>query len=648
MTLRKAVKILLAWYFLCFCMSVFNCVSADDTAKKTLNRLEIIDAESAGILKHAPGSMAETAKPGQDHPVLQVPATGPMVLENPPLNLAEVHKALLNVIETLCTNKQTTYFNALHCDPKWLRYFYSFESRKPNWIDATGPNQRAKTFIETIARAEYNGLDPDTYHFKDIVALLNKEYWLQEISNPQSVTGSVLSVEDASKLEILLTDAFFSYGLHLSEGRINPDSYDADWHIQKQRKNLSDVYDRILYHGEMDHFVSLLEPKHNGYLGLKRAMARYIRIREAGGWTSISFGRTLNPGDYNNRIKAIKKRLVATQDLALEDNTRDTFFDPALAAAVKRFQARHGLTPDGAVGKNTISVLNTPVEERISRIKLNMERWRWLPDAMGPSYIMVNTAGFRIHMVKNDQIVESMRAIVGKVDRPTPVLSEQITYLEMNPYWNIPHAIAVNDILPRIQRNPNYLRRNKIRVFENWQNNAKEIDPTLVDWAEENEYTFAFKLQQAPTKTNALGQIKFMFPNEFAIYLHDTPAHHLFEKNQRTFSSGCVRIEKPIALAQYLLKSNSGWDSEAIVETLESRKTRMVRLENPTNVYLLYWTAWVDENDLLHFSDDVYGKDKTHYAALDHQTRTYQVASLSKKKTSYLSSRDVQADALGM
>ena len=614
MTFKKALKILLIWYLLCFGMSILNCVSAHENI-----------------------------------PALQIPATGSVILENPPLDGAKVRNTLLNYIETLCLKKQEKPVHSLHCDPAWLRYFYSFESRKPNWVDKTGLTARAKTLIEIIASAEYSGLDPDTYHFQEIIALLNKEYWLQEISPPNSVTGTVLSIEDAAKLELLLTDAFFSFGLHLSEGMINPDSFDLDWHIQKQRKNLADVYDRLLYHGEMDHFILLLEPKHNGYLRLKQAMSQYLRIRESGGWKAIPFGRTLYPGDTDKRIPAIKHRLVVSKDLAPEDDTQDTFFDTTLEAAVKRFQFRHGLKPDGVAGKNTIAVFNIPVEDYISRIKLNMERWRWLPDVMGNSYIMVNTAGFQIHMVENDRIVKSMKAIVGTVDRPTPVLSEQITYLELNPYWNIPHAIAIKDILPRIQTNPGYLTRNKIRVFENWQNNAKEIDPSQIDWAEENRYTFAFKLQQEPTKSNALGQLKIMFPNEFAIYLHDTPSQYLFEKNQRTFSSGCVRIEKPLELARYLVKDNSNWNSEGIVQALKSKKTKIVRLKNPTNIYLLYWTAWMDENEVIHFRNDIYGRDRQLYVALNHQAGTYQVATLSnKKEQSYLSSREVRTNAMGM
>ena len=251
-----------------------------------------------------------------------------------------------------------------------------------------------------------------------------------------------------------------------------------------------------------------------------------------------------------------------------------------------------------------------------------------MPDSLGQSYVMVNTAGFQIHVVKNQQTVKTIRAIVGKTDRPTPVLSNRITYLEMNPYWNIPHSIAVKDILPKIKQNPDYLKSNHIRVFENWQGNAAEIQPETIDWSQITKRSFGFKLRQEPVANNALGQMKFMFPNKFAVYMHDTPGQHLFYRTKRTFSSGCVRVEKPVELASCLLADDPDFSRDRIIETISSRQRKIVSLTKPINIHILYWTAWVASDGAVHFRPDVYGKDRQLLAAMDQAASEGTIASL--------------------
>jgi murein L,D-transpeptidase YcbB/YkuD len=239
-----------------------------------------------------------------------------------------------------------------------------------------------------------------------------------------------------------------------------------------------------------------------------------------------------------------------------------------------------------------------------------MERWRWLPQNFGKRYILVNTANFELDIIENGQTVASTRAIVGKKKRPTPTLSRKITYMELNPFWNVPHKIAVNDILPHIKKDPNYLKDKSIRSFENWKDGAKEINPESIDWDMVTKKNFVYKLRQDPTNSNALGRVKFIFPNKFSIYLHDTPARKLFNKTKRTFSSGCVRIEKPLKLAAYLLSDNSKWTYEKLTAAVNSKKTRVILLSDPINIHILYWTAWVDKDGIVNFRDDIYGRDR--------------------------------------
>ena len=286
-----------------------------------------------------------------------------------------------------------------------------------------------------------------------------------------------------------------------------------------------------------------------------------------------------------------------------------TMFDEPLDAAVKRFQHRHGLAADGVVGKQTRQALNVPVAQRIEQLMINMERWRWIPHDLGPRYIVVNIADFSLTMVDEGRVRGTMRVVVGRNYRKTPVFSGTMTYLEFNPFWNVPRRLAVEDILPRVRKDPAYLEREGIRIFSGWSEDAVMLSPSEVDWASLNQNYFPIRLQQAPGPKNALGRIKFMFPNPHAVYLHDTPARGLFNRVTRDFSSGCIRVEDPATLAEFVLDGTAGWDRKTITERLGDGEHRIVRLQRPIPVHLLYWTAWADTDGTVFFREDIYGRD---------------------------------------
>jgi len=277
---------------------------------------------------------------------------------------------------------------------------------------------------------------------------------------------------------------------------------------------------------------------------------------------------------------------------------------------------RHGLDVDGVVGSATLDALNVPVEKRVRQLIVNMERWRWLPQDLGKRYILVNIADFELDVVENSQPLMTMRVIVGRDYRRTPVFSDNMTYLVLSPYWHVPTAIAVQDILPKIQQEPGYLAKQNIRVFRGWGAETREIDPRTVNWSHVTAANFSYRLRQEPGPMNALGRVKFMFPNKFNVYLHDTPAQELFAKPERTFSSGCIRIEKPIELAEYLLQSDAKWTREKILAVADKRIEQTVRLPEPMPIHLLYWTAWADEDRTVQFRADVYARDGKLYEAL--------------------------------
>lgn len=355
--------------------------------------------------------------------------------------------------------------------------------------------------------------------------------------------------------------------------------------------------------------LNIYQPTHNQYQVLKHSLQRYEAIKTMGGWPILQAGRKLKTGRRDIRVPILRWRLVMTGDMPLEQLSAQEKFDPGLAEGVRRFQRRHGLKVDGIVGKETLSTLNIPVEERIRQIKVNLERWRRLPDDLGSRYIVVNIPNYNLDIVENNTIIKSMRVIVGKIDRSTPELSKKITYLELNPYWNIPHRIARKDILPRIQNNPDYLDKYGIQVFKSWQKNTKVLDPQNLDWDRYSEQYFPFRLRQKPAYTNALGRVKFVLPNPRAIYIHDTPNKMLFNNRKRSYSSGCIRIEKPLELVNYLLKDQP-IDRRKVRKKLSEKRPKAIVLKNPIPVYLVYFTSWRDDSGTIHFREDLYKRDR--------------------------------------
>lgn len=307
----------------------------------------------------------------------------------------------------------------------------------------------------------------------------------------------------------------------------------------------------------------------------------------------------------------MRARLRASGDITV-DSAKPDLYGPALVMAVKRFQNRHGLEPDGVVGKQTVAAMNVPVEERIRQIVLNMERWRWLPEDLGDRYILVNIAGFKLTLVDSGAVWDRMRVAVGKPYRRTPVFSDRIRYLEFNPYWTVPYSIATRDLLPKIKKNPGIL---KVKGYELLRD-GKSVAPETINWSSLSRKNFPYTLRQKPGPKNALGRVKFMFPNQFAVYLHDTPGRQVFGHASRAFSSGCIRLARPIDLAEQVLRDTPDWNRERIDAVLETGKRTVVNLAKRLPVHLTYSTAWSGEGGTINFRPDIYGRDKSLHEAL--------------------------------
>ncbi|KPK90987.1 hypothetical protein AMJ80_07780 [bacterium SM23_31] len=514
----------------------------------------------------------------------------------------QVREFLRNRIETAGYPAKIFLGEEIIYTSKVLPNFYHNRTFRPAWSNDSGPLNSVVTMLSIVREANSEGLDSNDYH------LVKLEDTLKMLQENES-TGKPLNPRILVDLDLLLTDAFLMYGSHLLAGKVNPETIDSEWFANRRKLDLAQVLETALQSDRIEESIKSLLPPQKGYERLKQALAFYKDIAADGGWLSVPEGIKMQVGYRGERVLFLRNRLSKTKDLSYSPNADSDLFDKVLEKAVLNFQRRHGLNADGIVGALTLAALNVPVENRINQIELNMERWRWLPNDLGKRYVLVNIADYTLDVVEDDKSLITMRVVVGKNYRRTPVFSGEITYLVLNPHWNIPKNIAIEDFLPLIQKNYRYLSAQNIKVFDGWGVSTKEIDPGTVDWLKVKPETFNYIFRQAPGPLNPLGRIKFIFPNKFNVYLHDTPQRELFQETERTFSSGCIRIQKPVALAEYLLKDDPAWTREEILAEINKGIERTIDITEKINIHLLYWTAWADKEGTVHFRNDVYNRD---------------------------------------
>lgn len=423
------------------------------------------------------------------------------------------------------------------------------------------PEGRVRALLGLLEQAESHGLRRADYHYA----------WL--VQRAVAPAGA----EEAAEIDVVASDAFLLYALHLGRGKVREERI-AGWHIERPDPDLRARLARAATEDPAAAVDGLL-PRHPAYDRLRAALERYRAIDRDGGWQSLPDGPALRSGNRDPVVIALRKRLATSGDLPASGSSDE--FDEDLAGAVRRFQARHGLDQDGVVGGRTRAALNVPAGKRVEQLEINLERWRWLEADLGGRYVLVNIAGFHAGLYDDDRLTLGMRAIVGKPYRRTPIFSDEIRYLVFSPYWNIPSSIARQEIRPK---GGAWMRRRGIEVLRGG------------------------RLRQRPGPSNPLGRVKFMFPNRFNVYLHDTSAPKLFEETSRSFSHGCIRLEKPLALAEQLL-AGQGWSMDEVERAAERGTPETVQLDRRVPVHILYWTAWVDEGGTLQFRRDVYARD---------------------------------------
>ncbi|MCC9168824.1 L,D-transpeptidase family protein [Pontibacter harenae] len=495
--------------------------------------------------------------------------------------------------------------------------FYGDRDYKLAWFDDNELVPQSEKLLSTIDHAPKEGLEPRNYRLVDFDAMFNK---YKEMSPSDSARLKL-----QQEIDVALTATYFVYASDFYRGRVNPQNVSkVSWGVRNNKIKLHKALQTILKERESTYPYYEFEALHHGYVQLRDKLSEYRALQEKGGWPKVELGdrKLLQKGDTAKAVLALRKRLNPEQNFNANDKKLQVY-DANLERQVKQFQMLHGLKQDGVVGGNTLSTMNIPLEERIDQIMINMERWRWIPKRMVPKkldqkYIWVNIPEYKLYVYedpnndpeadrKYEKVLE-MPVIVGKTMHSTPIFSDKLEYVVMAPYWNVPNSIVENEIKPKMLRNPGYLASQNMEVVTK-EKNPQRVSEYDIDWASVTEQNFTYRVRQKPGPKNSLGQIKFLFPNEHAVYLHDTPADALFSQTQRDFSHGCVRVERPLDLAKYVLKDMPEWDENRIREAINGGEETWVTLPKQVQVYLVYFTAWVDESGQIHFREDLYGHD---------------------------------------
>ncbi|MBW3555028.1 MAG: L,D-transpeptidase family protein [Gemmatimonadetes bacterium] len=474
--------------------------------------------------------------------------------------------------------------DTLRLSPSTLA-FYRGRDFQAAWVGPKGPLPQAAAVHRAIGNARADGLPPVRYRHDVATEVLAGI----EAEGDARLSDS-LAVRHLADLDVLLTEGFNRLARDLVAGMLDPVQAGLDYRMVKDEPPVDAILSRVL-DGELpEEVIAQLRPTIPHYDRMRAVLLTLYGAEKRGGWTQVHADSTLSEGGRADAVTQVRRRLIEGVNiqeagLARSGAADPSLFDAALKRAVVLFQDRHAIEPDGTVGAATLRELNHTIAERIAEVRLNLDRWRWLPDDLGDRYVIVNIAGFEMEVVDQGRIIESMDVVVGQTTTATPIFSDSIRYVVVNPYWNVPDGIMERTIRPAMAADPDYLRKHDMEIADG-------------------------RVRQRPGPQNSLGRYKFIFPNDFDVYLHDTPDGHLFSRAARAFSSGCVRVERPRDFARMLLELQSDRDPDSLDGILATENEQWIRLDRPLPVYILYFTAWAQEDGTVRYHHDVYGRSE--------------------------------------
>ncbi len=513
---------------------------------------------------------------------------------------AEESQFLRSHIEQVINQSDYTIEGELLSSHELLLSIYSKNQFQLLWHRPDSVQQ----LFKAISSSALEGLTPNDYHLQPLLRM-QKQKNAGTHAPPLSVN-----------YDLLLTSAFIRLAYDKSFGKVDPQHLysTSDSSENSIQRDLSTIIEESIRNGNIGEALASLSSHSVFYTHLKTALARYKSIQQNGGWSSISAGPTLRPDAQGPRILALRDRLFHSGDLAVE-NLQSPLFDEDLRQAVRRFQRRHSLDVDGVVGRQTLKRLNTSVKQRINQIRVNLERARWISHDLPATFILVDIADFTLYYYMNNQVIWTTKVIVGLPYHTTPSFESSIKYLVINPTWTIPRSIIRRETIPHIQQNGDYLQEQNLHILD-YQ--GKPIDAASIDWHSYSGHSFPYLIRQTSGSYNALGRIKFILPNKYSIYLHDTPHRELFSKDHRAFSHGCIRVDNPLTLGELILKNDGqNWDRYRFEKVIAGGKTTNVSLKKSLPVMLIYRTVNADDSNNILFMQDIYNRDTKLLKALN-------------------------------
>ncbi len=489
-----------------------------------------------------------------------------------------------------------------------IHQFYTNRLFEPAWTKSGILTELAYELRFEIIQSKFDGLNPSDYHLDQINAIFEQFEANKKI-------GQANELDDLTGIDLLLSDAFLHLAAHLELGKVNPQSLNGDWEITRKTSKVSypELLSSALAQQQIRQSLETLYPNITVYKKGREVIRAIDEIRKNDtlNWKAVKVVKSIKVGETNSGIPNLRERLVFWKYLEPYAYEDEKAYDSTMFLAVQKFQERNGLEPDGALGKNTVYALNQSPTYLIDKASVNMERLRWLPDTLrGAEMILVNIANYQLDYLSNRDTLFSTRVIVGTKYHKSPIFSSAMSYIVFSPYWNLPTSIVRNEVMPAVRKNPNYLAQKNMEVVTY---SGQAVDPSSVNWSGKS---IPYMVRQKPGEHNSLGLVKFMFPNEHSVYIHDTPARSLFSREDRALSHGCIRIQNPATFAELLLKSNEVWTPAKINTAMHHKHEQIVRLDRKIPVVLLYLTFWSDSKGQGHFRQDIYERDAEVLSAL--------------------------------